>query len=418
MFKKNSSKKIIILTLVFVIFFGVSNNVKSLTTADIELLINLGIIPSQNADSARNFLNQQTTISNNPGTILKIDPNSNKECLIINQNLVKGKSGSLVSALQRFLKSEGHFPKGQEITGFYGDTTVQAVVDFQLAKGLIKTSSEIGAGSIGPISRAKIEEVSCSKLQEKPQVDTTSTSTSTTTATTTSKFVEGLKNSNSKKNTIVTIKEPKVSLNYYQRYVDEEKGEMILRYDALATPKEIVSYLEGVVLCNPVAVNITSNLIKGCGEFFEVNPMKNGKKSFSVHFKNSTRANQRVVFAIEVFNQLKESLGIAQIDAQIPAKKPVVKLELNKQSLNQYGSVSLSSKQCSHAEQLDFIRYTMTPYDAERNDNISLPVCWPGELLCNRANPPTFCRIVDGPTSDDLCPPSQIFFKGECVPRE
>lgn len=352
-----------------------------------------------------NFVSATTT----PGIIFSNTATFDQYCLDITQNIVKGNRGSVVSALQRFLKSEGHFPADQEATGFFGDMTVTAVTDFQVANGLIKTSTQIGAGTVGPITRAKIKEVSCNKLAES-QIVATTTSATTTNATTS----EGLFNSKTKQNTIVTLKPPKVSLGYYQRYLNEEIGKMILRYDVLATPKELASYLEGVILCDPSALTLTSKDIKKCGQTFIFDPIKNGKKSFSISFQNSSRSDQPVTFAVEVFNNLRESIGMAEVFAEVPAFRPTLKLDINNTSIRQTGTAQ--GNKCSYAEQLDFIRYVMTPFKPV--NNITLPVCYPGELLCNKTNPPTFCRIVDGPTSEDLCLNSQVFFEGRCVPKQ
>lgn len=407
----NKNKKLIIGLLITTLFFGVSSFAKAITIADIELLITIGFISPENAEAARNYVNSQD-VSKTPAKIVSSSQNSNSGCLVISQNVVKGKSGTLVSALQKFLKSRGHFPSTEAISGYYGDITVKAVTDFQIATGLIKTSTEAGAGTVGPITRAKIQEVSCvDAAASNPQNSATTTSNIATGTTTQTIFGDM-----AKVNTIKTVKPPKVIADYYERFRDEEEGRMIVRFDAVGTPKDLPSYLEGVLLCNPTVLKLTSSSFKNCGETFEVNPIKNGKKSFGITFDNSSRYAQSVTFAIEMFNNLKESIGSDQVDLEIPGKKPKIKLEINNQSTTQSVSLPLGGKICSFSEQLDFLRYTMTPSNSQLN--VSLPTCWPGEILCNKSNPPTFCRIVDGPDSDDLCPVSQRFIEGKCIPRQ
>jgi peptidoglycan hydrolase-like protein with peptidoglycan-binding domain len=355
-----------------------------------------------------NFVSANATTT--PGNIFSNTASFDQYCLNIDKNLVKGARGTLISALQRFLKSEGHFPNNEEVSGYYGDITVRAITDFQVANGLIKTSTQIGAGTVGPITRAKIREISCKKLSESQQALNATTTVSTASTT------EGLFNSKTKKNTIVTIKPPKVALDFYERYVNEEQGKSILRYNLVATPKELASYLEGVILCDPSALTLVSKDIKKCGQTFIFDPIKNGKKSFSISFQNSSRSDQPVTFAVEVFNTLRESIGMAEVFSEVPALKPTIKLDVNNRSVNQAISGSSQGKKCTYAEQLDFIRYVMTPF--KPTNEVSLPICYPGELLCNKTNPPTFCKITDGPTSDDLCLKSQVFFEGRCVPRQ
>lgn len=416
--KKYKKIKIIILTIFFLSSYG---NARALTIADLELLIAAGLIPAQNIDAAREFVNSRNkSKTEKPGSLVSTSPKSTQSCLIINQNLIKGRSGSLIIELQKFLKLQGYFPEKETVTGFYGDTTVKAVTDFQVAQGLIKNSAEVGAGTLGPITRAKIQEVSCKELTKSQTATSTNpviTSSTTTRITNLAKDVKvGLINSATKKNTIQTVRPPKVVLDYYERYLDPENGKAAIRYDVVGTPKELARYLEGFILCDSSSLSVSSKDIKKCGDTFIIDPIKDGKKSFSVQFDNSSRFEQSVTFAVEVFNELKESIGISSVKHQIPAEKPIIKLDVNNNIVNQRGSASLRSRNCSFVEQLDFLRYTMSPYNP--NLPVSLPVCWPGEILCNQSNPPTYCRIKDGPNSDDLCPLSQIFFEGRCVPRQ
>lgn len=64
-----------------------------------------------------------------------------------------------VADLQRFLKKQGHF-KGALITNYFGKTTQQAVLDFQIAQGVVSSHEDLGAGRVGPATLAKIKELS------------------------------------------------------------------------------------------------------------------------------------------------------------------------------------------------------------------------------------------------------------------
>lgn len=407
MFLKENYKKIVLTLFVAVTFFGISYSVKSLTLADIELLIGLGIIPAQNAETARNFLNQKNSTA--PGEIIKSDLNSEAECLVINQNLIKGQSGSVVSALQKFLKSEGFFPDNQEITSYYGDVTFYAVADFQIATGLVKNRSQIGAGNIGAITRSKIQEVSCKKISEAttPVVTTieVATTTSLIATTTTSKKIK----------TPELIKPSSVSMQDYIRYENEETGELSMKYEVNIQPVNGASYLEVVAVCDPSALTLTSSYVKECGEVYVVKPVVKGRKTISIIYKNNSRIIQSVTFGIEAFDANKKSLGLAELSGEVPSEKPVINLNINGSTESQIGIGPIKNQVCSRNQQLDFIRYTMTPYDPLQP--VSLPICYPGELLCDSSYPPTYCKITLGPSSDDLCIKSQKFVNGKCVPR-
>lgn len=64
-----------------------------------------------------------------------------------------------VIRLQDFLKSQGYFPTNTESTGYYGSITVKAVRDFQLAKGIILSPEEGGAGRCGQKTRNYINKL-------------------------------------------------------------------------------------------------------------------------------------------------------------------------------------------------------------------------------------------------------------------
>lgn len=405
MFLKNNFKKISAGILLISLFFGVSHKVKSITAADIEMLIGLGLIPSQSADAARQLVNKKEAVSSNPGAIITSTSNSVSGCLVLNQNIVKGMSGTTVGAIQKFLKSQGHFPSNQEVTNYYGDVTVKAVADFQIAKGLITSSSQSGAGAIGPITREKIQEISCSKLAEENAVIA-----STTAASLINPILSIQENVNEN-----STRPPSVSLGAFQKNIDIERGILTVQYEVRAYPPKSASYLEVVALCDPSAISLASSKFEECGEVYKISSINKGRRNIKLTYQNKSSRLESVNFAVEVFNESGLSLGVDNVVTEIPGAKPVVRIEVGDQTVSQFGVGSITNRQCTRAQQLDFIRYSMSPYDPE--NPVSLPICWPGELLCNRSNPPTFCRIVNGPTSDDLCATGQQFLNGKCVPR-
>lgn len=74
-------------------------------------------------------------------------------CTNVSRNLHRGAESASVSSLQSFLISKGLLQS--EVTGFYGDKTVQAVKDYQGSKGLPVT------GMVYDFTRAAIKAESC-----------------------------------------------------------------------------------------------------------------------------------------------------------------------------------------------------------------------------------------------------------------
>lgn len=95
-------------------------------------------------------------------------------CLILTTQILEGSSGSEVTALQDFLRTQGFFTANS--TGFFGPVTAKSVSAFQEANGLESV------GSVGPKTRAKIQSISCgtnSSVVTTP-INTGSGSTNTT----------------------------------------------------------------------------------------------------------------------------------------------------------------------------------------------------------------------------------------------
>ncbi len=74
-------------------------------------------------------------------------------CTTLTKSLTKGSEGSEVTLLQQFLL-DGGYTKIKP-SGFFGSGTVTAVKRFQIANGMPPV------GSVGPLTRAKVKEVSC-----------------------------------------------------------------------------------------------------------------------------------------------------------------------------------------------------------------------------------------------------------------
>lgn len=83
-------------------------------------------------------------------------PAPSSAMLAISEGLAKGGDREQTLALQKFLLSAGYLTK-VDITGTFGDRTEKALVAFQKAHRIIASASDIGAGRVGPRTRALIQ---------------------------------------------------------------------------------------------------------------------------------------------------------------------------------------------------------------------------------------------------------------------
>lgn len=76
---------------------------------------------------------------------------------LLNTDLSKYDEGENVYKLQEFLGELGYLD--HEPTGYFGNLTTQAVISFQKAKGIVTDDYEVGAGRLGPTTRAELASV-------------------------------------------------------------------------------------------------------------------------------------------------------------------------------------------------------------------------------------------------------------------
>ncbi|MBX4197952.1 peptidoglycan-binding protein [Candidatus Parcubacteria bacterium] len=76
-------------------------------------------------------------------------------CVNITRTLARGVRGTDVSQLQIFLKAQSHFPQATPLATLYGAVTETAVKKFQARYSISQT------GTVGPLTRAKIQQLSC-----------------------------------------------------------------------------------------------------------------------------------------------------------------------------------------------------------------------------------------------------------------
>ncbi len=104
-------------------------------------------------------VSSSSDVSSSDGDIPVDVISATSSCLRFTKNLQHGVSdkgrGTSVSQLQDFLRSNNFLQIKK--TGFFGVRTVQAIKKFQNKNGLPST------GTLGPVTRAKIEKISCHK---------------------------------------------------------------------------------------------------------------------------------------------------------------------------------------------------------------------------------------------------------------
>lgn len=85
--------------------------------------------------------------------------------------LSAGDEGGAVYELQEKLDKAGFFSY-PELTGYYGQATSEAVYNFQVSTGVVRSWEDIGAGEFGPVTKARLDLYLSDMLLVNPQVAT------------------------------------------------------------------------------------------------------------------------------------------------------------------------------------------------------------------------------------------------------
>ncbi len=164
----NIKIKILSLALISLI---TTHTVFALTSEDVDLLYKMGFISESQISTARSAVkNSQTTVQEKPETKFIYGANnstSSSSCLKFTSDLYNGMSSSNVTALQKFLKTQGHF--SAEPTGYFGKVTQSSVEKFQIAQSIVLngTPETTGFGNVGPSTRSSIEKISCAGVSSQ-----------------------------------------------------------------------------------------------------------------------------------------------------------------------------------------------------------------------------------------------------------
>jgi peptidoglycan hydrolase-like protein with peptidoglycan-binding domain len=117
------------LTMAFSAVVGMGAS-SSLTAAEIDLLLSLGLISEEKAVAAKANLNRPSAITSTPSTV--------KRGVLFTKDMKVGSRGADVAALQNRL---GVSPA----TGHFGELTKAAVVKYQISKGISPANGFVGA---------------------------------------------------------------------------------------------------------------------------------------------------------------------------------------------------------------------------------------------------------------------------------
>jgi peptidoglycan hydrolase-like protein with peptidoglycan-binding domain len=90
--------------------------------------------------------------------VTKPKQNNDKKVNIFETEIDYGENSENVKSLQEILKKLGYF-KGNFVSTYYGDSTKEAVIAFQLDKGIISNINDLGAGRVGPKTLALLKDI-------------------------------------------------------------------------------------------------------------------------------------------------------------------------------------------------------------------------------------------------------------------
>lgn len=87
----------------------------------------------------------------------------------ISGNVYDGAKSADIRELQKMLKEMGYFKF--DIDGLYNKRLVDAILEFQLAKQIVTSADDIGAGFYGPVTQSTLEEAYKAYLEKKAKID-------------------------------------------------------------------------------------------------------------------------------------------------------------------------------------------------------------------------------------------------------
>lgn len=303
--------------LVLTILFISAPTVHAITASDVELLISIGAIPAERAVAARAIFSTGTLTSTTvtPQTATPVTA-AGGSCIELPRNLVFGVTDTSVTLLQQFLRTQGYFTSPDN-TAYFGTQTRDAVTAFQLAQGLITNRTQLGAGSVGPTTIAKIKALTC-----------------------TSPVAERVSKGLAKIDSVST-------------YANALRGEIKYRYDMSIKPADDIASWRVRLICDADQISTNRRDITDCGESTEFTVGSSGKKTFSIQYKNASRGNQMVGIIAEALDAQGRVIDVAETIDYIDVP----------------GIRDLAPKPGEGGYRVTFISSTSTPHTFGNNDN-------------------------------------------------
>lgn len=102
---------------------------------------------------------------------IRVAYNNSRSIQKVYKDLAYGESGEEVRLMQEYLSLLNYFK--EKPTGYFGESTQAAVIEFQLDSGVINASDELGAGIFGPRTREIFDSIlEKNRLQDKEKIPT------------------------------------------------------------------------------------------------------------------------------------------------------------------------------------------------------------------------------------------------------
>jgi hypothetical protein len=268
---------------------------------------------------------------------------------------------------------------------------------------------------VGPLTRAKIQEVSCAK--PTPVATETETTTASSTASTTAeslferrartRSVSQVDTQNSGGN-VMTMTPRLLS-------TDKETGTYKYRFDMSILPNDYVRNWRVALTCDQGQIT-TDKTDLGCGQAIRLKTATDGTKSLKISFTNVTKIAQQIGLVGVALGDNDVELGRSTfVKALEPKEAPEVKRTPSGQIIEQGDFQIIEGRFCTPEEQVEYVQYIMTRFDSPEGADLTPPPCYPGEVVCTYDYPISYCEI-QGTTinSVSMCGGKQYFYDGMC----
>lgn len=278
-------KYVLPIFILFISFISVTPIAQAISAEDIELLISIGAIRADKADVARTAISTNSVVSQpvvNTATAATQPWVQANGCISLPKNLFLGITDDSVMALQQFLASQGYLSI-PTYTRYFGPATRDAVSAFQIAQGLVASTTDRGAGSVGPMTIAKIAEVSCPAPEQ------------------------------------LVLGQGKVSIDSVLVYENQMRGQNKYQYAVKLEPATDVAAWNIMLVCDGNQINTNDRTLKKCGDSKKLSGGSKGKKTFSLQYTNTSRANQMVGIVAQALDKNGVVIDTAEVSDYVAA---------------------------------------------------------------------------------------------------